>query len=59
MDFDIFFLILIFAPKGGFCKRYSFSMDNDFRNALISGIIRVFWSGFFKRTTLKDLYNGF
>ena len=38
---------------------YSLSMMADFRNALISGIIRVFWSGFLRRTTLKDLYNGF
>ena len=36
---------------------YSLSMIADFRNALISGIIRVFWSGFLHRTTLKDLYN--
>ena len=38
---------------------YSLSMMADFRNALISGIIRVFWSDFLRRTTLNDLYNGF
>ena len=38
---------------------YSLSMIADFRNALISGIIRVFWSGFFARTSLNDFYNGF
>ena len=38
---------------------YSLSMIADFRNALISGIIRVFWSGFLHKTTLKHLYNGF
>ena len=38
---------------------YSLSMISDFRNALISGIIRVFWSGFLHRTTPNDLYNGF
>ena len=38
---------------------YSLSMMADFRNALISGIIRVFSSSFLHRTALNDLYNGF
>ena len=59
MDFDMFFGILTFKPNWGFCMGYSLSMMADFRNALISVIIRVFWSGFLHRTTLNDLYNGF
>ena len=37
---------------------YGLSMMADYRNGLISGIIRVFCSGF-ARTSLNDLYNGF
>ena len=33
---------------------YSLSMMADFENALISGIFRVFLSGFLHRTTLND-----
>ena len=36
MDFDVFFRILIFDPKSGFCMGYSFCMMADFQNALIS-----------------------
>ena len=32
---------------------YSLFMVADFQNDLISGIFRLFWSGFFHRTTLK------
>ena len=38
---------------------YSLCMMADFRNALITGIFRVFWSGFFHRTASNYLYNGF
>ena len=38
---------------------YSLFMMADFQNDLISGIFRVFSSGFFHRTTLNDLQNGF
>ena len=38
---------------------YSLCMVAAFQNALISGIFRLFWSGFLNRTTLNDLYNGF
>ena len=55
MDFDMFFGILIFDPKWGFCKAYSLCMMADFQNALISRIFSVFWSGFLHRTTLNDL----
>ena len=59
MDFDMFFGILIFEPKRGFCKAYSLCMMGDFQNGLISRIFDVFSSGFLHRTTLNDLYNGF
>ena len=55
MDFDMFFGILIFDPKSGFCKGYTLCMMADFQNALISGICSVFSSGFLHRTTLNDL----
>ena len=42
MDFDMFFGILIFGPKRGFCMGYSFCMMADFQNGLISGIFGVF-----------------
>ena len=47
MDFDMFFGILIFDPKWGFCMGYSLYMMADFQNGLISRIFSVFWSGFF------------
>ena len=34
---------------------YSLCMMADFQNALISQILRVFWSGFLHRTTVNDL----
>ena len=34
---------------------YSLCMMADFQNALISGIIRVFWSGVLHRTTVNAL----
>ena len=49
MDFLIFFGILIFEPKSGFC------MMADFQNGLISRIFIVFCTGFLHRTTLHDL----
>ena len=55
MDFDMFFGILIFDPKWGFCKGNSLCMMGDFENGLISRIVRVFWSGFLHRTTGNDL----
>ena len=55
MDFDMFFGILIFDPKWGFCMGYSLCMMADFQNGLISRIFVVFWSGFLHRTTLNDL----
>ena len=51
MDFDMFFGILIFEPKWGFCL----CMMADFQNAVISRIFGVFWSGFLHRTTVNDL----
>ena len=55
MDFDMFFGILNFEPKWGFCKGYSLWMMANFENALISGIFGVFWSGFLHRATVNDL----
>ena len=54
MDFDMFFGILIFDPKSGFCMAYSLCMMADFQNALISRIFVVYSSGFLYRTTLND-----
>ena len=51
----MFFGILIFKPKLGFCKGYSLCMMAHFENGLTSGIFRVFSSGFLYRTTLNDL----
>ena len=55
MDFDMFFGILISDPKRGFCMVYSLCMMADIQNDLISRMFRVFWSGFFHRTTLNYL----
>ena len=51
--FHMFFGILIFDPKWGFCMGYSLSMVADFQNGLISGILGVFLSGFVYRTTVN------
>ena len=59
MDFDMFFGILIFDPKWGFCMGYRLWMMADFQNCLISRIFSVFWTSFLQRTTRKDLWNGF
>ena len=55
MDFDMFFGILIFDPKWGFCKGYSICMSGDFQNGLISRKFSVFWRGFLPKTTRNDL----
>ena len=59
MDFVIFFAILIFDPKSGFCMGYSLCMKAYFQNGLISRIFSVFCSGFLHRATPNELYNGF
>ena len=56
--FDMFFGILIFDPKLGFCMGYSLCIMADFQNALISRLFGVFWSGFLHKTTLNDVKNG-
>ena len=53
MGFDMFFGILIFDPKWGFCKGYSLCMMADFQNGLISRIFGVFSSGFFAQNNSK------
>ena len=55
MDFDMFFVILIFDPKSGFCMGYRLCIVADFQSALISRIFGVFSSGFLHKTTLNDL----
>ena len=55
MDFDMFFGILIFERKLGFCMGYSLCMMADFENALISRIFGVFLSGFLQRKTVIEL----
>ena len=55
MDFDMFFGILIFDPRLGFCKGYSVCIMANVENGLISRIFSVFWSGVLHRTTVNDL----
>ena len=55
INFNMFFGILIFDAKSGFCMGYSLCIMADFQNGLISRIVSVFWSGFLHRTTLNDL----
>ena len=55
MDSNMFFEILIFEPKSGFCMGYSLCMMTDFQNALISRIFGVSWSGLLHRKTVNDL----
>ena len=59
MDFYMFFGILIFDPKLGFCMGYSLCIIADLQNGLISLIFSIFWSGFLRKTTLNALQNGF
>ena len=54
-DFDMFFGILIFDPKWGFCMGYSLCMMADFQNALIFRIFGLSSSGFLHRATLNHL----
>ena len=55
ISFDMFFGILIFDPKSGFCMAYSLCIMADFENGLISRIFSVFGALFLHRTTLNDL----
>ena len=55
MKFDMFFGILMFDPKSGFCMGYSLTMMADFQNSLISRIFNIFLSGFLDKTTPKGL----
>ena len=55
MDFDMFFGILIFDPKSGFCMGYSLCMMTDFQNGVISRIFNFLLSGFLHKTTPKGL----
>ena len=53
MDFGMFFGILIFDRKSGFCMGYSLCMMADFQNGLISRLFSVFRSGFFAQNNFK------
>ena len=53
MDFDMFFLILIFDPRGGFCMGYSLCIMADFQNGLISRIFGVFLERFLTQNNSK------
>ena len=51
----MYFGILIFDPKCGFCMGYSVCVMANFQNRLISRIFSDFWSGFLRRTSVNDL----
>ena len=53
MAFKVFFGILNFDLKGGFCMGYSLSMIADFQNGLIYRIFGALWSGFFAGNKCK------
>ena len=55
MDFDMFFLILIFDPKCGFSMGYRLCMMANFPNCFISPIFGVFSSGRLHKTTVNNL----
>ena len=55
MDFGMFFGILIFDLKSGFCMGYSLCMMADFQNGVISRIFNILLSGFLHKTTPKGL----
>ena len=52
---DMFFGIVIFDIKGGFCMCYSLFMMANFENGLISRIFVIFWRSFLHKRTLNDL----
>ena len=54
MEFDMFYGILNFEPKRGFCMGYRLCIMAHFDNTLISRLFRVFSSGFLHRTTVND-----
>ena len=53
MPFDMFFVILIFDLKTGFCMGFSLCMMTDFQNGRISRIFGVIASGFFAQNNSK------
>ena len=53
MDFDMFFAILIFDQKSGFCMGYSLCVMADFQNGFISRIFGVFFERFFAQNNSK------
>ena len=55
MDFEMFFGILSFDSKSGFCMGNSLCMMADFQNGLISRLFSVFLTGFLHRATPNNL----
>ena len=55
MDFDMFFGILIFDPKSGFCMGYSLCIMPDFQNGVISRILNFLLSSFLHKATPNGL----
>ena len=53
MDFDMFFVILIFDPKSGFFMGYRLCIMADFQNGFISRIFGAFSTGFFAQNNSK------
>ena len=53
MEFDMFFGILLFDLKKGFCMGYNPCMMAEFQNVLISRIFGVFATGFFFQSNSK------
>ena len=55
MNFDMFYRVLIFDPKWGFCMGSSLCMMAEFQNGLISPIFGVFSSSLLHRTIVNDM----
>ena len=53
INFEMFFGILIFDPKRGFCMGYSLCMMADFQNGVISKIFSFFMERFFAQNNFK------
>ena len=53
MDFDMFFGILIFDLKLGFCMGHSLCMMADFKNGLIFRIFGVYYERSFAKNNSK------
>ena len=59
MDFDMFFGILIFAQSEDFAKAIAFAWWPIFKMLSFLEYLVFIGAGFFHKTTLKHLQNGF